>query len=356
MANQQNEKQLIAQLKKKYDLSKSEDILSLYSMLQEGRYEFHTPEGRQFDDEIYELAMKAKKKPQEKQEKKTEKKKKSFKKKKKEPRVVVYTKGEYLFRRAFLTFLVLGMFACFGYFAFYNYQAYQKKVESEKLSRLKQNDNVNEMYKDTVHEVKNEETGEIKTYTVLEQYKSLYNKNKNLIGWLKIDDTIVDYPVMQTADNEFYLDHDIEQKPDKNGTLFLDAACDITLPSTNYIIYGHNMRSGKMFGALTAYKSAEFCETHPYIQFDTIYATGLYQVMYVFPARIYQKDEVVFKYYQFIEADTAEEFDSNMQEMAAVSLYDTGVEASFGDHLLTLSTCDYDEKDGRFVVVAKQIR
>ena len=67
MANQQNEKQLIAQLKKKYNLSKSEDILSLYSMLQEGRYEFHTPEGRQFDDEIYELAMKAKKKPQEKQ-------------------------------------------------------------------------------------------------------------------------------------------------------------------------------------------------------------------------------------------------------------------------------------------------
>ena len=77
--------------------------------------------------------------------------------------------------------------------------------------------------------------------------------------------------------------------------------------------------------------------------------------MYVFRSRIYNEDEIVFKYYQFFDALSEKEFDSNMKEMAAISLYDTGVTASFGDELLTLSTCDSSETDGRFVVVAKRI-
>lgn len=357
MTNEHSETQLIEKLKKQYDLTRPEDVLSLYSMLQSGEYEFHTPEGMRFDDEVYELAAEAKRKKEEKAgEKKSGNKKSAKKKQKKAPKVVVYTKGEYLVRKVILFVLALGMVGCFGYFAYYNYEAYQKNRQTESYNRLKENDKINDMYKDTTHEVMDAETGEIKTYTVLEQYKSLYNKNKNLIGWLKIDDTVIDYPVMQTADNKFYLDHDIEQKSDKNGTLFLDAACDVTKPSANYIIYGHNMRSGKMFGSLSAYKSSSYCESHPYIQFDTIYEEGVYQVMYAFQSRIYNEDEVVFKYYQFIDANSEEEFDSYMKEMAGLSIYDTGVEASYGDHLLTLSTCDYEEEDGRFVVVAKQIR
>lgn len=361
MANERNEEQLIEKLRSRYDLTNSKDVLTLYSMLQSGEYEFHTQAGMRFDDEIYDLAMEAKKQQEHQAGKKskdvsdtgTEKK---DKKRKRQPKVVVYTRGEYLARKILLCVLALIMTGCFGYFAYYNYEAYQKNLQTESLNRLKENDAVNDMYGDTIHEVTDEETGEVKTFTVLDQYKSLYNKNKNLIGWIKIDDTIIDYPVMQTADNEFYLDHDIDQKQDKNGTLFLDAACDITLPSTNYIIYGHNMRSGKMFGSLSKYESEKYYEDHPYIQFDTIYEEGVYEVMYAFRSKIYNEDEVVFKYYQFIEANSEEEFDSNMKEMAALSLYDTGVEAVYGDHLLTLSTCDYEEKDGRFVVVAKQIR
>ena len=75
----------------------------------------------------------------------------------------------------------------------------------------------------------------------------------------------------------------------------------------------------------------------------------------MFRSRVYQKDEVVFKYYQFIDANSEEEFNSYMKEMAALSFYDTGVTASYGDQLLTLSTCDYEEEDGRFVVVAKRV-
>ena len=78
--------------------------------------------------------------------------------------------------------------------------------------------------------------------------------------------------------------------------------------------------------------------------------------MYVFRAHVYGETEVTFKYYQFIDAISEKEFDSNMAEMAAMSLYDTGVTAEYGDNLLTLSTCDSSEENGRFVVVAKQIR
>ena len=190
---------------------------------------------------------------------------------------------------------------------------------------------------------------------VLDEYKNLLNKNKKLIGWLKIDDTNIDYPVMQTVNNEYYLDHNYTQEYDKNGSIFLDKDCDITNPGTNMIIYGHHMKSGKMFGNLDKYSSKKYYEEHPVIQFDTIYEEGIYQIMYVFRSRIYNEDEIVFKYYQFFEAATPEEFDSTMQEMANISLYDTGVTATYGDKLITLSTCDHAEEDGRFVVVAKKV-
>lgn len=190
---------------------------------------------------------------------------------------------------------------------------------------------------------------------VLEEFKILLNKNQKLIGWLKIDDTNIDYPVMQTTDNEYFLTHNINQQKDRNGALFLDKDCDVLAPSTNLIVYGHHMRSGNMFGTLDKYSSEEYYKEHPVIQFDSIYEKGTYEVMYVFRSRIYNEEDVVFKYYQFIDAMSQQEFDSNMQEMAAMSLYDTGVTASYGDRLLTLSTCDYYVDDGRFVVVAKRI-
>ena len=191
---------------------------------------------------------------------------------------------------------------------------------------------------------------------VLEEYKNLLNKNKKLIGWIKIDDTNIDYPVMQTSDNEYYLDHNLNQEYDKNGSIFMDKDCDVLKPSTNFIIYGHNMKSGKMFGSLDKYADQSFYEKHKEIRFDTLYEEGTYEVMYVFRSRVYQQDEIVFKYYQFYDANSEEEFQSYMKEMEALSLYDTGVKAEYGDHLLTLSTCDYEEKDGRFVVVAKRVQ
>ncbi len=275
------------------------------------------------------------------------------KKGKKEKKIVVYTKGEMAARRAVIIILLLISLSCLGYFGYYVYSSYRVQKESDRLARISNNEKINEMY--TVQEEKAEVDGQIKTFVVLDKYKSLFNQNQNLIGWLKIADTNIDYPVYQTGNNDYYLNHNSSLKEDKNGALFMDKDCDIKDRSTNLIIYGHNMRSGKMFGDLSKYENQSFYENHKTITFDTIYEEGTYEVMYVFRSHVYQQDEVVFKYYQFIDALSEEEFDSNMDEMAALSFYDTGVKAYYGDELLTLTTCDYEEQDGRFVVVAKRI-
>jgi len=275
------------------------------------------------------------------------------KKGKKEKKIVVYTKGEMAARRAVIIILLLISLSCLGYFGYYVYSSYQVQKESDRLARISNNEKINEMY--TVQEEKAEVDGQVKTFVVLDKYRSLLNQNQNLIGWLKIADTNIDYPVYQTGNNDYYLNHNSSLKEDKNGALFMDKDCDIKDRSTNLIIYGHNMRSGKMFGDLSKYENQSFYENHKTITFDTIYEEGTYEVMYVFRSHVYQQDEVVFKYYQFIDALSEEEFDSNMDEMAALSFYDTGVKAYYGDELLTLTTCDYEEQDGRFVVVAKRI-
>ena len=190
---------------------------------------------------------------------------------------------------------------------------------------------------------------------ILPEYKKIHQKNQKLIGWVKIDDTIIDYPVMQTVNNEYYLDHNFNQEEDRNGCIFMDYQCDVIKGCDNMILYGHHMKSGKMFGTLNKYSEESYYEEHPIIQFDTIYEKGKYQVMYVFRSKVYSEEDVTFKYYQFINAASEMEFNSYLNEMAALSLYDTGVVASYGDKLLTLSTCDYQEKKGRFVVVAKKI-
>lgn len=246
---------------------------------------------------------------------------------------------------AVCTILAIGSL---GYFTGYYYLAEKAEGQFEQLAELKKKAPV------SAH-IRVNKTGDQEVPDILDEYKNLYNKNKSIIGWLKIDDTIIDYPVMQSADSEYYLDHNFEQEYDKNGSIFMDPACDVLKPSTNLILYGHHMKSGKMFGSLKEYASEAYMKAHSRIHFDTIYEKAEYQVMYVFRDSLKQDTEITFKYYQFIDVGSPEEFTSNMLAMEEMSLYDTGVTASYGDQLLTLSTCDNSETDGRFVVVAKRV-
>ena len=376
---------LIEEIKSKVHMEQPGEVISLCEALAEGKYRFESVIGNEFDDEVYELAeqyksqgytkssrlpegKRARKKAQKKQNKASGAKASSGKDKKKKAkpqasledydadmRKAILEEMKRREKRRKLLVILCGITAigCFSYFGVYSYFSDRTQMDYEELASLKGNYALAGAAAApvTIHYTDEEEV----ELTVLPEYETLYNKNKKLIGWLKIDDTNIDYPVMQTANNEYYLDHNFNQEYDKNGSLFMDAACDVVHRNTNLIIYGHHMKSGKMFGNLNNYSSKDYCEKHSTIRFDTIYEKGLYQVMYVFRSRIYNEDEVVFKYYQFFDAASEKEFNSQMQEMAALSLYDTGVTASYGDELLTLSTCDNSEQDGRFVVVAKRV-
>lgn len=344
----------INSIRKEYDLSKKEDLLSVYAKLQSGEISFQTDVGNRFDDTVYKRIQELQQAEEDKESHKQAEHSETKKHGNRSRKVVVLTKKEMGIRRAILFVLFATAVICLGYFGLYCYDSWKVDQNSSRMARLKENTTVNEMYAD--EEVEVSDGDEVKTLKVLDQYKSLYNSNKTLIGWLNIADTIIDYPVMQTEDNEFYLTHNSNLEEDRNGALFLDSHCDIKNPGTNFIIYGHNMKSGKMFGSLDRYADYAYYEKHKEIRFDTLYEEGTYEVMYVFRSHVYKQDEVAFKYYQFFDANSEEEFQSYMKEMDALSLYDTGVEAAYGDHLLTLSTCDYEEQDGRFVVVAKRVK
>lgn len=196
--------------------------------------------------------------------------------------------------------------------------------------------------------------GEEGAHPILGKYKSLYMENGDLAGWLTVEGTKIDYPVMQCEDDEYYLHHDFDGKDSKYGCLYVREKADLE-EGTNFVIYGHNMRDGSMFGELDLFLEEEFYREHVNISFDTLYEERTYEILAVFRSQVYSEDADVFKYYQFYGADTEEAFEDFYRNIKELSLYDTGVTAAFGDTFLTMSTCAYHVDDGRFVVVAKRV-
>ena len=374
----------IDRIRAELDLTDSGQIYKLYSRLKGGAFRFETAVGTDFDDEIYEKVQELKRNgdnalkisetaagrktagaekvrpgPKAENKRKPPGKKADQRNQTNEKydegmqKQILYELHKRERRRKLIIALssLVAVF-CFGYFGIYYYFSARTTMDYETLASLKGSDVLADAPK--VNEISLHKTG-FQLPDVLDEYKTLYEKNKKLIGWLKIDDTNIDYPVMQTSNNEYYLDHNFNQEYDKNGSIFMDCDCSVYPRSTNLILYGHHMKSGNMFGQLQKYAKESYGKKHSIIQFDTIYEKGTYQVMYVFRSQVYNDTDVIFKYYQFLDANSEDEFNYYMKEMAALSLYDTGVTASYGDDLLTLSTCDHSQTDGRFVVVAKRI-
>lgn len=187
-------------------------------------------------------------------------------------------------------------------------------------------------------------------------YTDSFLANGDMGAWLQIPGTNIDYPVMWTPrDENYYLYRAFDGSENKNGCLILDTDSCLDPLSTNLIIHGHNMKSGAMFGDLTDYEDPEFYENHKSIILYTEECQRNYEVIAVFRSQVYRKTDQVFKFYKFFQADTQEEFDDFYNNIKQLSQYDTGVTAQFGDHFLTLSTCVYHVKQGRFVVVAKEV-
>lgn len=248
-----------------------------------------------------------------------------------------------------------------------NYQ-YTLKLEEKRIEELKQkslenpkeldivekqpkDNNKNEIIVDDEEKVEN-------TKQVLPQYSELYQENSDLIGWITIEDTPIDYPVMQTIDDPIYYIHrDWDKNDSTTGLPLIDARC--TIESENIIIYSHNMKDGTMFGTLKKYKDKSYYDSHSIIKFNTIYEEAQYQIISISLAKVYYDDnqpEDEFLYYNYIDLDSKQEFQLYIDNIKKNSLYDTGISAEYGDKLITLCTCDYYTEDGRLLVVAKKIQ
>ena len=191
---------------------------------------------------------------------------------------------------------------------------------------------------------------------MLPDMAALYAKNPDIIGWITIEDTQIDYPLMFTPDDEEkYIDTNFEGEPDKRGEIFMDKDCDIDPESDNLIFYGHNMETGEMLGELFGYEQEEFWKEHPLIQVKTLYEERTYEIVGAFRDRVYYNYEDCFKFYQFIDYDKQEELDEAIDYYIANTPYDMDVEYEMDDRFITLVTCAYHEEDGRYVVVARDI-
>ena len=187
----------------------------------------------------------------------------------------------------------------------------------------------------------------------LAEYFELYRQNEDMVGWISIAGTTINYPVMQSRNNpNFYLKHNFEKEYSDLGTPYVQENCDIA-ESDNLVIYGHHIKGGKMFGALEDYKSKSFYEEHKNIQFDTLTEQEEYEIVAVFKTVAYSSEG--FRYYDFVDAENEEDFNSYVGKCKELALYDTGVTAEYGDRLITLSTCEYSAQNGRLVVVAKKV-
>ncbi len=188
--------------------------------------------------------------------------------------------------------------------------------------------------------------------TAGEKYAPVYEANDHFIGWLSIDDTQMNYPVMQTKSSpEYYLRRDFTKQYNYHGVPFMDYKCTAD-ESDNIIIYGHNMKDGSMFSAVEDYMKPSFYENHRYIKFDTMNGYGLYEVICVFKIDVTANK---FAYYETVDFATEEEFDSFIISAKSLAPYNSGVSAEYGDKLLTLSTCEYTMEDGRCVLIAKKV-
>ncbi len=182
-------------------------------------------------------------------------------------------------------------------------------------------------------------------------YDALLGINSDCVGWIKVLDTVIDYPIVQSEDDDFYLHHDFQKKSKACGSIFLDSRCDIDAKKEHLIIYGHRMKNGSMFDALTEYESKDFYKKNPTFTLYLRDQKYTCEVAAVYKTTI-DKNEA---YYDYIKADTRED------QLAYIAnqmkpMYQTGVEIGEDDEIVSLSTCEYTKANGRLIVLAKRVK
>lgn len=184
-----------------------------------------------------------------------------------------------------------------------------------------------------------------------------FANNPDMVGWIKIEGTNINYPVMQTPNEpDYYLNRDFYKNQSVYGCPYVQANCDVKTPSDNVIIYAHHMNDGSMFANLELFRSKDFWKFHKQISFDTLDRKATYDILAVFAVPVDETDKNSFKYYEFVNAYDSQHFSDFVSKCKELSFYDTGVTAKYGDKLLTLSTCEYTHDNGRLVILAKRCK
>jgi sortase B len=196
-------------------------------------------------------------------------------------------------------------------------------------------------------------------------FRDLLNENEDVKGWIKLDnlngenDTKIDYVVMQSSngDPEYYLTRDWQRNKVKAGSLFLDYKSSVEKPTQNLVIHGHNMTSSDdMFHYLLRFNEKKYYNAHPIIDFNTIFATGQWKIFAVFITNGSSKKEPFFDYTK-AEFKNSSDFLNFVYQLRIRSIYNADdVDINENDQILTLSTCSYEVKDYRTVIVARKVR
>lgn len=246
-----------------------------------------------------------------------------------------------------ITFLVVtGIFAI---------EIYQEHVSSTNMKKVQAMAAVSVSNSPTAMEAFNETSDEKSSNLVSLKIEYLYKKNRDLSGWLRINGSEIDYPIMyKEGDNDYYLKHDFFGNEDRNGLLVLDKRCSFDLSDNHLLIHGHNMKSGALFGSLKYYKDDSYLRKHQALELDTPDEQRFYEIIAVVDTSA-NGEKNGFNYANFININDKETFDTYVANLKARSMHKIAATAAYGDQLLTLSTCDYTMKNGRLLVVAKRV-
>jgi sortase B len=198
---------------------------------------------------------------------------------------------------------------------------------------------------------------------ILDEFRAAYAANDHLVGWIKVPNTTVDFPVLQCENNQAYLKYDFYRKPNERGSIYMDCRIDINEKTPCTILYGHNFYDGTMFSPLEKYEELDFYKSSPVIEFDSIYMPQKWKVFSVFitTATAAEDNGYVFNYiYPFLQGENYAQFLAEVQKR---SLINTTVDVNSSDRILILSTCtkmldlsSSRRADGRCVIVARAVR
>lgn len=219
-------------------------------------------------------------------------------------------------------------------------------IFKEKKQNEKQENTFEDLIEIVEENIENQEERKI-------DINKLYEENKDIVGWLKIDNTTINYPIMQNInDPNYYLHRDFYKNYSSYGTPYMAKQCNLN--SDNIVIYGHHMKNNKMFGELEKYKSKDFYNNHKIITFTTLEKEYSYEIFAVFKTTVYTKN--TFRYYENINFENKKMYDDFINICKDKSLYQTGIKIKDKEKLITLSTCEYSNKNSRLVIVARKIK